>query len=130
MSLTLAAANQLVNSAINEAVKSGFAISVSVCDANGRLIAHQRMDGVFAEASLGSIGKAIATISLGHASGDSPTAPNRYAAGEVIAEGAPVINRWGGLPILQSGQLIGAIGVSGAPTNEQDEMCARAALGI
>jgi uncharacterized protein GlcG (DUF336 family) len=129
MSLTLAAANRFANAAISEAVKSGIAISVSICDASGRLIAHQRMDGVFAEASLGSIGKAIATVNLGHASGDPATAQNSYAAGEVMAEGAPVINRRGGLPILQSGQLTGAIGVSGAPTNEQDEMCARAALG-
>ena len=131
MSLTLADANRLANTAIREARSAGIAICVSVCDSNGRLVAHQRMDGVFAEASLGSIGKAIASVRTGRPSGDPPSAENRFAeaAGEVVAEGAPVINRRGGVPIFQSGQLIGGIGVSGAPTNEQDETCARAALG-
>lgn len=131
MSLTLADANRLVKAAIREARKSGLAICVSVCDSNGRLVAHQRMDGVFAEASLGSIGKAIASVRTGHASGNPPSPESRFAeaAGEVVAEGAPVINRRGGIPIFQSGQLVGGIGVSGAPTNEQDEMCALGALG-
>jgi uncharacterized protein GlcG (DUF336 family) len=131
MSLTLADANRLANAAITEASKSGTAISVSICDASGRLVAHQRMDGVFADAPLFSIGKAIATVSTGHDSGDPPTAYSGYSqspAGEVIAEGAPVIQRKGGLPIFQSGRLVGAIGVSGA--DEQDERCARAALAL
>ena len=55
MSLTLADANRLANAAIAEASKSGTAISVSICDATGRLVAHQRMDGVFGEASLFSL---------------------------------------------------------------------------
>ena len=133
MSLTLADANRLANAAMAEASKSGTAISVSICDATGRLVAHQRMDGVFGEASLFSFGKAIATVRTGHDSGDFPAADCGYIqspAGEVIAEGAPVIQRKGGLPILQSGRLVGAIGVSGASTDEQDERCARAALAV
>ncbi len=130
MSLVLADANRLANAAVSEAARSGLAISVSICDSRGRLVAHQRMDGVFAEASLGSIGKAIAAAGLGHATGGSSMGEIGYrqATAEVLAEGAPTINARGGLPILQSGQLIGAIGVSGAPTDEQDERCAQTAL--
>ena len=131
MSLTLADANGLANAAITEASKSGTAISVSICDTSGRLVAHQRMDGVFADASLFSIGKAIATVRTGHASGDfADSGYIQSPADEVIAEGAPVIERKGGLPIFQSGRLVGAIGVSGAFTDEQDERCARAALAV
>ena len=113
MSLTLANANRLVKAAIHKA-KIGTAICVSVAIPTGRLVAHQRMDGVFAEASLGSIGKAIASVRTGHASGNPPSPESRFAeaAGEVVAEGAPVINRRGGIPIFQSGQLVGGIGVS------------------
>jgi uncharacterized protein GlcG (DUF336 family) len=34
----------------------------------------------------------------------------------------------GGLPIEAAGNIVGAVGVSGAATGEQDEACARAGL--
>jgi uncharacterized protein GlcG (DUF336 family) len=34
----------------------------------------------------------------------------------------------GGLPIEAGGQLLGAVGVSGAPAGETDERCARAGI--
>jgi uncharacterized protein GlcG (DUF336 family) len=36
----------------------------------------------------------------------------------------------GGLPILNSGRLIGAISASGAPGGEKDEACVRAGLAV
>jgi uncharacterized protein GlcG (DUF336 family) len=36
----------------------------------------------------------------------------------------------GGLPIKVDGELVGAIGVSGAPTVQNDVDCARAALAL
>jgi uncharacterized protein GlcG (DUF336 family) len=42
--------------------------------------------------------------------------------------GVPDIRRRGGLPIIRKGKLEGAIGPSGARTNEQDEDCARAGI--
>ena len=35
----------------------------------------------------------------------------------------------GGLPIESAGALVGAIGVSGAPGGEADDVCARAGVG-
>ena len=43
----------------------------------------------------------------------------------VLAHGLAVIRRPGGLPIKRRGEVEGAIGVSGAPTDTQDEECAR-----
>jgi uncharacterized protein GlcG (DUF336 family) len=36
--------------------------------------------------------------------------------------------RAGGLPIMAGGELIGAIGVGGAPGGDKDEVCAKAGL--
>jgi len=129
MSLGLREANRIADAAIHQAERRGIAISVSLCDLRGRLIAHQRMDNVPAESSRGSIGKAIAAVTLGHETGTSPIEPTEYEkVGEVLGEGVPMVNRKGGLPIFRMGNLVGAIGVSGAPTNEIDEQCARAAI--
>jgi uncharacterized protein GlcG (DUF336 family) len=87
------------------------------------------MDGVFAEASRGSIGKAIAAAGSGHPSDAEPFEPESLASTAVVTgEGAPDIRVRGGLPIIRNGSVEGAVGVSGALGNEQDEECAFAAL--
>ena len=48
----------------------------------------------------------------------------------VIGGGAPLVRRRGGLPIIRAGQVEGALGVSGAHSNEQDEECALAGIGV
>ena len=49
----------------------------------------------------------------------------RSTVSGVIAHGFAVIRRSGGLPIKRAGEVEGAIGVSGAPTDEENEKCAR-----
>jgi uncharacterized protein GlcG (DUF336 family) len=57
MALRLAEANRAIQAILAKANDLEFNISVSVCDADGHLVAHQRMDDTFAEAPRGSIGK-------------------------------------------------------------------------
>ncbi len=129
MTLKLAEANRAVEAALAKASKLGVQISVSVCDAYGHLVAHQRMDGAFAEAPHGSIGKAICAAETGSPSGEaSGKIVDRPLTALLHAGGAPFIQRRGGLPILCEGETAGGIGVSGAPANEQDEECARAGI--
>jgi uncharacterized protein GlcG (DUF336 family) len=45
MPLTLAEANQVVQGALGRAKELNIKISVAVCDAGGRLVAFNRMDG-------------------------------------------------------------------------------------
>jgi uncharacterized protein GlcG (DUF336 family) len=131
MALTLAEANRIIEGALAEARTRRAEISVTVCNADGRLIALSRMDGAAAEANRGSIGKAIAAASFGRpsdtvdASMDSP-----LRTGTVIAEGLPIDPRRGGLPIIRGGNVEGGCGVDGASSGEEDEACARAGLAI
>jgi uncharacterized protein GlcG (DUF336 family) len=62
MALRLAEANRAIQAVLAKARDLDLNISVSVCDADGHLVAHQRMDGAFAEAPRASIGKAIASV--------------------------------------------------------------------
>jgi len=53
-----------IQAALVKANNLGANISATVCEADGRLVAFQRMDGTFAEAGLASIGKALASVRL------------------------------------------------------------------
>jgi uncharacterized protein GlcG (DUF336 family) len=55
---------------------------------------------------------------------------HRSSVGGVLAHGLAVIRRPGGLPIKRGGEVEGAIGVSGAPADEQDEECARRGIEV
>jgi uncharacterized protein GlcG (DUF336 family) len=109
MMVTLADANRATSAALAKAKELSARICVTVCDPYGHIIAHQRMDGVFAEASTGSIGKAIAAAETGRPSGDDINDLTAYPrTGVMRAEGAPDVRRPGGLPLYrqarQSGQ--------------------------
>ena len=69
MALTLAEANQIVQAAITRAKEMNIKISVAVCDAGGRLVAFNRMDGALWAGAYGSQGKAIASVAFARPSG-------------------------------------------------------------
>jgi glc operon protein GlcG len=128
MSIRLTEANRAMQAALAKAHNLAVNISVTVCDADGRLVAFQRMDGALAEADRASIGKALASARSGRPSGDeSIEGLDDFRAATVIGEGAPLIRRPGGLPIIRAGQVEGALGVAGA-SDEQDEQCALAGI--
>ncbi len=129
MTVTLTEAQRIIEGAIARARELKAEISVTVCDANGRLIALNRMDGALAEANRFSIGKAIVAAASGRPSGEAETSIDfSLRTGTVVGEEFPVIRRQGGLPIIREGAVEGACGVSGADSNEEDERCARAGI--
>jgi len=129
--IKLAEANHAIVAAQEYAHDRGYSISVTVCDPMGHLIAHQRMDDALLLSGYGSVGKAIASAGLGIPSGEeSGVDLEGFSVSGVLAHGLPVIRRPGGLPIKRGGKVEGAIGVSGAPTDEQDEECARRGVEV
>jgi len=99
-----------------------------VCDAGGSLLAFNRIEGASAVSAIVSQGKAAASAGFGRASGalqaDSPVIQAIIAnmGGRMLGRMLPA---QGAVPLHKNGELVGAIGGSGA-TAQQDEECAQA----
>lgn len=126
MALTLDEANRIIAAAIAHARTLNIRVSVAICDAGGRPLAFQRMDGAHWASAYGSQGKAIASAAFGRNSGDlSARADHPTPRGIAAAEGGHMIMGQGAVPIRRNGVLEGACGVGGG-TAQEDEDCAAA----
>ena len=129
MALSLEEANRIIAGAIAQAEELGIKINVAVCDAGGRLVAFNRMDGAIWAGVYGSQGKAVAAAGFGRTSGElQERADQPTPRGIAIAEGGHMIMGQGGVPIIRNGVVDGACGVGGG-TSQQDEDCAWAGVG-
>jgi glc operon protein GlcG len=128
MALTLEEANRILQGAIAKAKELNIKINVAVCDAGGRLIAFNRMDGAIWAGVYGSMGKAIASAAFGRASGElQQRADSPIIRGIALAEGGHMIPSQGAVPIIRNGVVEGACGVGGG-TSQEDEDCAQAGI--
>jgi glc operon protein GlcG len=126
MSLTLEEANRVLRGAIAKAQELNIKISAAVVDAGGRLVAFQRMDNAIWASAYGSQGKAVASAAFGRASGElQPRADQPTPRGIAAASGGEMIMGQGAVPIVRGGVVVGACGVGGG-TSQEDEDCARA----
>src|SRR5882672_3057991 len=129
MSLILAEANRIIEGAVAKAQELNIKISVAVCDAGGRLIAFNRMDGAIWGSVYGCQGKAVASAGFARPSGElQERADTPIIRGIAAAEGGHMIPSQGAVPIIRNGVVEGACGVGGG-TSQQDEDCARAGVG-
>ena len=124
MALTLVEANSMVQAAIAKANELNVKVSIAVCDAGGSLLAFNRMEGASAVSAIVSQGKAAASAGFGRASGalqaDSPV-----IQAIIASMGGRMLPAQGAVPLHKNGELVGAIGGSGA-TAQEDEECAQA----
>ncbi|HTS30808.1 MAG TPA: heme-binding protein [Bryobacteraceae bacterium] len=123
--LTLDGARRAVAAAVAQAHKNHAGGVIAVVDDGGNLMALERVDGTFAAGANISIGKARTAALF-----QKPT----RAFEEIIAKGRTAmvaLNDFtplqGGVPITIDGQVVGAVGVSGAASAQQDEELAMAA---
>ena len=117
--ITLEAAKKIVAEAVKYAREHNApGGSIAVVDNGGNLVYLERLDGTFAASSEVSIKKAN-TAALFKA--PSAKLENSINSGRqaLITVGHTFLQ--GGIPIMYSGQVIGAIGVSGAASAQQDE---------
>jgi len=128
--VSTSAAHAAVAAAVEHASVLGVAINVAVVDGSGTLMAFLRMNGAFLHSIDIAIDKAYTAASFGF-----PTSKWGGVIGddELLRIGLNQRQRLvlfgGGLPLVDEGQRIGGIGVSGGSA-EQDEACARAGLKV
>lgn len=123
------AAHLAIGAAVKAAHNLGVRVNVAVVDASGVLAAFLRMPGAPLHSVEIAIDKAYTAVSFGLATSQWTDALQQHSA--AVRDGLVLRPRFvafgGGLPVLENGQRIGGIGVSGG-SEEQDEACARAAL--
>ena len=124
--LTLARAKQIAATAATEAQRllaPGGAIAIA--DAGGHLLYLERLDGTFPAASAVSTEKARTAAIFQKPTSDFEDA---IKAGRNALLGVSVMTPLqGGVPIRIGGAVVGAIGVSGAASAQQDNEIANAA---
>ena len=130
--LTLAQANALIDAAFAKgAALSLKPLTVTIHDPGGHLIACQRQDGASNMRVKLAAGKANGALALGVSSrtiGDMALErPHFIAAVDTMSEGGMVPAAGGVIVCEADGTVIGAIGVTG-DTSDNDEACALAAI--
>lgn len=126
--LTLEDARKVAAAAAAEARRNNAGGAIAVVDDGGHLVYFERLEGTFPAGAPVSIGKARTAATFRRPTRDFEEAI-RNGRGSLLAvmEMTPL---QGGVPIVVDGQVIGAIGVSGAASAQQDEEIARAAAGV
>jgi uncharacterized protein GlcG (DUF336 family) len=118
-------AMKLANKTIEACRKEGMNVAVTVVDRGGHPQVVLR-DTLAMDLTLGiSRQKAYTAMSF-----NSPTSAltGRFQGSYSVPKVDGVIIAAGGLPINAGGAIIGGVGVSGAPSGEIDEKCAKAGL--
>jgi uncharacterized protein GlcG (DUF336 family) len=123
-------AQKMVDAAVAKARKLGVHENVAIVDDGGNLKAFCRMDGAPILSIEIAQNKAYTALF-----GVSTQELFDFIQGDPsLLAGMPTLGRlaaWGGgFPIKVDGEIVGAIGLSGAPTVQNDVDCAKAALAL
>jgi uncharacterized protein GlcG (DUF336 family) len=132
MAITLAQANIIVAAALQKGRDLKLKpISVAVLDPGGHLVAFQREDGasnlrpqIAAGKASGALALGVSSRKIGEMAAERPTF---IATVSQIATGGLVPAAGGVLVADKAGVLIGAVGVTG-DTSDNDELCALAGV--
>ena len=124
--ITLEAAKKMAAAGEAEARKNGWNVAIAIVDASGGLILFHKLD----ETQPGSIavaqGKARAAALFKRPSKAMEEAISGGKQAFLTIDG--IVPMQGGLPVIADEKVIGAVGVSGV-MSAQDEQVAQAALG-
>ena len=128
-SITLEGAKQAADAALAVARANGWCVVVAVVDTGGHLVCLERLDQT-------AVGCVAVAVQKAHSAAvfkrRTRVFQERLARGGeelrlLRLEGAVPIE--GGVPIIVASKLVGAIGVSGA-ASAQDELCAEAGAAV
>lgn len=124
--LSLDLARTIADAAIEACRKDGYQVSVVVVDRGGRTLVLLR--DVFSNQYFSELaqGKANAVVLSGVSTAELKVNRSDMIDELNLLDGVMVLR--GGLPIQLAGSMIGAVGVSGAPGGDKDEICARAGI--
>jgi glc operon protein GlcG len=124
--ISLERALAAIDAAVAEAKKRDWKMNIAVVDSGGNLVAFQRMDGAMLASIRIAEHKARAAATFRRETKFFENAVQLNNLNYLTTLDGVVASR-GGIPLIEHGKLIGAIGCSGG-TDSQDEVVSRAGL--
>jgi uncharacterized protein GlcG (DUF336 family) len=129
--LPLSMAGKAIQASLDVCKKDGYRVSVSVVDRAGVLRAMARADGAGSHTVDSSRKKAYTAASLRRPTTELAELINKVPTLEALREmNEHVLLLGGGLPIEIGGEIVGGIGVGGAPGAHLDDACAQAGVDV
>lgn len=127
--LPIGKATKAIQASLDACNKDGHRVSVSVVDRAGVLRAMGRADGAGPHTVDSSRKKAYTAASLRRPTTELAELINKVPTLQALREmNDQILLLGGGLPIEIGGELVGGIGVGGAPGAHLDDACAQAGL--
>jgi glc operon protein GlcG len=127
--IVLDRADAAITAAVAEAKKHNWPMNIAVMDAGGNLVAFKRMDGAQLASVAISEHKARAAVTYRR---ETKIFENGMQEGNLayLATLDGLIASRGGIPLVEGGKLIGAIGCSGGSGSQDEVVCKAGAATI
>ena len=117
----------IIQGALEQCTKDGYKVSVTIVDKSGNVAAQIRGDGTAPHTMEFSRLKAYTARTRNQTSLQTMKMLED-PANAFIRQIPGVVGVGGGVPIRAGNEVIGGVGVSGAPGGEKDEVCANAGI--
>jgi len=127
--ITMDRAQSLIQAAVAEANKRGWAMNVAVVDPNGDLIAFARMDGAQLASVAISQHKARVATRYRRPTRALEDGVQKFGFTYLTTLDDAIASR-GGIPLVEGGKIIGAVGCSGGTGSQDEATCTAAASTI
>ena len=125
--MSMGLAQAIIAAAIEQCTKDGYKVSVAIVDRSGQLFANMRGDGTNPHTLEFARMKAYTARTRNQTSLEFMQAAST-PDGARLLQIPGVVAIGGGVPIKLGAETIGAVGVSGAPGGEKDDVCAKAGV--
>jgi glc operon protein GlcG len=126
--ISLEQAQAVIQAAVAEAKKRNWKMNVAVADSGGNLVAFQRMDGAMLASIQIAEHKARAAVTFRRPTKVFEDGVQLMHLNYLLAFDGIIASR-GGIPLIDQGVIIGAIGCSGG-TDSQDEVVSKAGAAV
>ena len=126
--ISLDRAEDVIHAAVAEAKKRNWKMNVAVVDSGGNLVTFQRMDGAMLASIQIAKHKARAAATFRRPTKVFEDGINLMRLNYLLAFDGIIASR-GGIPLVDQGVMIGAVGVSGG-TDSQDEVVSEAGAAV
>jgi glc operon protein GlcG len=121
-------AQNVIEAAVKEARKRNWKMNVAVVDSGGNLVTFQRMDGAMLASIQIAEHKARAAATFRRETKQFEDGIQLMHLNYLLAFDGMIASR-GGIPLIEHGAIIGAIGCSGG-TDSQDEIVSKAGAAV